>query len=231
MGRSDQVLYKETVEPNEREAEISITDVDTDHCMGVKGVVTMKPSTIAALDRIIIDYPSYVLSLAHDRPPSWAQVRSDRGTDLKEGEWDGYKGMSMLDCQNQADKNGVYYYAWRGDVYQPGFCKVQKQEIAHPNLTTNVDGYKLWAFETHPKWCVSSQGNDLKEGEWDWFPYVEQNDCQSHADKAGVDYYAWTSEIYSPGACKVLKPLVDNPDLSNSTLYGYQLWEYKASCK
>ena len=51
-------------------------------------------------------------------------ILSSRGTDLKQGEWDGSGSTSLEQCKHTATNAGVDYFAWTGKVYG-GFCKVR----------------------------------------------------------------------------------------------------------
>ena len=87
---------------------------------------------------------------------------STQGTDLAPGQWDGsgYTGFAV--CEARAAVAGVRFFAWTGEVYQPGFCKILKPAFsAAPDLTTYQGyGYKLWeaVTETAMTAPVSSYG-------------------------------------------------------------------------
>jgi len=69
---------------------------------------------------------------------------SQDGVDLAPEEWDGTGSTSFYQCKINAEKAGVSYFAWTGDVYG-GFCKVLKKSVTNPNLGTNQGyGYKLY---------------------------------------------------------------------------------------
>jgi len=73
----------------------------------------------------------------------WHQ--SAKGTDLARGQWDGSGATSFAQCKAKAEAAGVTFFAWTGQVYQPGYCKVLKSAVTSPNLGTNQGyGYKLW---------------------------------------------------------------------------------------
>ena len=69
-----------------------------------------------------------------------------KGVDLKRGEWSGDGYTSFSACTRKASAAKASYFAWTGQVYQPGYCKVLKSTYeGNPNLGTNQGyGYKLW---------------------------------------------------------------------------------------
>jgi len=73
-------------------------------------------------------------------------------------------------------------------------------------------------------WHTASVGVDLAWGEWDGTGATSFMQCKEKAEAAGVQYFAWTPEVYS-GYCKVLKPSVAVPNLSTNQGYGYKLWQ------
>merc|ERR1719494_498223 len=167
-------------------------------------------------------------------PECWQ--KSNAGVDLKRGEWDGSGGTDFEQCKQNAKNAGVQYFAWTGEVYQPGYCKVQKPTVTRPNLNTNQGyGYQLWedtcGEAPEECWKESSDGVDLKRGEWDGSGGTDFHQCKENAKNAGVQYFAWTGEVYQPGYCKVLKRDVRRPNLNTNQGYGYKLWENTCSSR
>jgi len=77
-------------------------------------------------------------------------------------------------------------------------------------------------------WPVSSNGRDLKRGEWKGSSKTSLAQCEAKAESAGVSYFAWTKKVYG-GYCKVLKSSVSSPDLSTYQGYNYKLYEKQCS--
>jgi len=88
---------------------------------------------------------------------------------------------------------------------------------------------KMVASMEEECWKESSDGVDLKRGEWDGSGGTGFEQCKENAKNAGVQYFAWTGEVYQPGYCKVLKPSVRRPNLNTNQGYGYKLWENTCS--
>jgi len=90
--------------------------------------------------------PIYVSSC--DCWDSWSESKD--GTDLAPGEWEGTGGTSYAQCQDRAKAAHSMYFAWTGEVYQPGYCKVLKSGVLSPNLNTHQGyGYKLYDNTCH----------------------------------------------------------------------------------
>merc|ERR1712241_591699 len=163
-------------------------------------------------------------------PSTW-RVSLD-GRDLAPGQWTGDGGISYENCVKRAEAQMVKYFAWTGEVYQPGYCKVLKPGIANPNLSTFQGyGYKLFEnVDESCRWVVSSQGRDLQRGQWDGYGYTNYNNCVAKADAQGVKFFAWTASVYG-GYCKVLKREVTNPNMNTYQGYNYKLYERKCSTR
>jgi C1A family cysteine protease len=161
-------------------------------------------------------------------PSTW-RVSLD-GRDLAPGQWTGDGGISYEKCVKRAEAQKVKYFAWTGQVYQPGYCKVLKPGIANPNLSTFQGyGYKLFEnVDESCRWVVSSKGRDLQRGQWDGYGYTKYNACVAKADAQGVKFFAWTASVYG-GFCKVLKREVRNPNMNTYQGYNYKLYERKCS--
>merc|ERR1712023_42705 len=70
---------------------------------------------------------------------------SEKGKDLAPGEWTGFQGFTLSECEEMTDKMFVSFFAWTDKIYN-GFCKVllPTKEWA-PNLGTYQGyGYKLY---------------------------------------------------------------------------------------
>jgi len=163
-------------------------------------------------------------------PSTW-RVSLD-GRDLAPGQWTGTGGTSYENCVKKAEAQKVKYFAWTGDVYQPGFCKVLKPGLSNPNLST-YQGYNYKLYENVDescRWGVSSKGRDLQRGQWDGYPYTSYNACVAKADAQGVKFFAWTASVYG-GYCKVLKRSVRNPNMNTYQGYNYKLYERKCSTR
>merc|ERR1711953_861178 len=71
--------------------------------------------------------------------------KSSKGKDLAPGEWTGTGGTDLETCKHNAKIAGADYFAWTGEVYQPGYCKLLNKLDKSPNLKTNQGyGYELY---------------------------------------------------------------------------------------
>ena len=64
---------------------------------------------------------------------SFGVVSPEIGVDLKPGEWDGRKAVTLKQCEDLATKAGVNFFAYTAEVYG-GYCKVIKPSVASPDL-------------------------------------------------------------------------------------------------
>jgi len=166
-------------------------------------------------------------ALACSRMACECWQKSSDGVDLAPREWNGSGGTDFETCKAKAKSAGVRYFAWTGEVYQPGYCKVLKATIPSPNLNTNQGyGYQLWEDTCQDEcWQESGDGVDLAPGEWDGTGGTDFVQCKENAKNAGVKYFAWTGKVYQPGYCKVLKTTTTSPNLGTNQGYGYKLYE------
>jgi len=158
-------------------------------------------------------------------------MKSDDGVDLAPGEWEGTGGTDFEQCMENAKIAGTDYFAWTGEVYQPGYCKVLKKMNKSPNLKTNQGyGYQLYENTCRQEcWKESEDGVDLAPGEWDGTGGTDFVQCKNAAKKAGVNYFAWTGDVYQPGYCKVLKKSVEEPNFDTNQGYGYKLFQNRCA--
>jgi len=157
--------------------------------------------------------------------------KSSKGKDLAPGEWTGTGGTDLETCKHNAKIAGSDYFAWTGEVYQPGYCKLLNKLDKSPNLKTNQGyGYELYENICRQEcWKESDEGTDLAPGEWDGTKGTDFVQCKARAKEAGVLYFAWTPDVYQPGYCKVLKPSVAEPNFDTHQGYGYKLYRNKCA--
>lgn len=120
-----------------------------------------------------------------------------------------------------------YYFNPEGNVYEEGEYP-QYEKYATERLSICIKNADLVDEEDDECcWAETTEGTDLKAGEWDkGCDFCSIEECSTHADEAGVAYFAYTPKVYG-GYCKVLKDGY-NPDLSTHQGYDYKLYKCEA---
>jgi len=132
-------------------------------------------------------------------------------------------GNSLEECLSLCKgRAGCQFVSYTASTY--GDCLLYDECPSSRQYGDGTEGTVTYRVCKSDCWQTASVGDDLARGQWDGTGATSFKQCKAKAESAGVQYFAWTGQVYG-GYCKVLKPSVTVPNLSTNQGYGYKLWQ------